>query len=125
MPKVMVVDDDPKNRDMLSKRLVLRGFEVMSAAGAEEALSLVESDPPDVILMDLLMPEVDGYEATRRLKGSPRTSSIPVIALSARAMVGDREKALEAGCDEYEPKPFDMNRLMAKVASFLSKRSEN
>ena len=119
MHKILIVDDDEMNRDMLSRRLTRRGFDVLVSSNGVDALSLAESEQPDVILMDLSMPELDGYEATRRLKQRKTTTSIPVIALSAHAMIGDREKALNAGCDEYDIKPIDLQRLLKKVGTFL------
>jgi CheY-like chemotaxis protein len=120
MPKILVVDDDEMNRDMLSRRLLRKGYEVVLAVNGVEAIEKAASDRPELILMDLSMPVLDGYEATRRLKAEAGTAGIPIIGLSAHAMVGDREKALAAGCDDYDTKPVELPRLLGKVESFLS-----
>jgi CheY-like chemotaxis protein len=119
MPKILVVDDDEMNRDMLSRRLLRKGYEVVLAVNGLEAIERASAERPELILMDLSMPVLDGYEATRRLKGDVETSSIPIIGLSAHAMVGDREKALAAGCDDYDTKPVELPRLLGKVEAFL------
>jgi CheY-like chemotaxis protein len=120
MPKILVVDDDEMNRDMLSRRLLRKGYEVVLAVNGAEAIERAVAERPELILMDLSMPVLDGYEATRRLKASGDTRRIPIIGLSAHAMVGDREKALSAGCDDYDTKPVELPRLLGKVESFLS-----
>jgi CheY-like chemotaxis protein len=120
MPKILVVDDDEMNRDMLSRRLLRKGYEVVLAVNGAEAIERAAAERPELILMDLSMPVLDGYEATRRLKAESRTSRIPIIGLSAHAMVGDREKALSAGCDDYDTKPVELPRLLGKVEAFLS-----
>lgn len=120
MPKILVVDDDEMNRDMLSRRLLRKGYEVVLAVNGVEAIERAVADRPELILMDLSMPVLDGYEATRRLKSEAGTAGIPIIGLSAHAMVGDREKALDAGCDDYDTKPVELPRLLGKVESFLS-----
>jgi len=120
MPKILVVDDDEMNRDMLSRRLLRKGYEVVLAVNGAEAISRAGQERPQLILMDLSMPVLDGYEATRRLKAEAATAEIPIIGLSAHAMVGDREKALAAGCDDYDTKPVELPRLLGKVESFLS-----
>ena len=120
MPKILVVDDDEMNRDMLSRRLLRKGYEVVLAVNGLEAIEKAGHDRPELILMDLSMPVLDGYEATRRLKAEVETASIPIIGLSAHAMVGDREKALAAGCDDYDTKPVELPRLLGKVEAFLS-----
>jgi CheY-like chemotaxis protein len=120
MPKILVVDDDEMNRDMLSRRLLRKGYEVVLAVNGVEAIEKSASDRPELILMDLSMPVLDGYEATRRLKADAGTAGIPIIGLSAHAMVGDREKALAAGCDDYDTKPVELHRLLGKVETFLS-----
>ncbi len=120
MPKILVVDDDEMNRDMLSRRLLRKGYEVVLAVNGVEAIEKSASDRPELILMDLSMPVLDGYEATRRLKAEAGTAGIPIIGLSAHAMVGDREKALAAGCDDYDTKPVELPRLLGRVESFLS-----
>lgn len=120
MPKILVVDDDEMNRDMLSRRLLRKGYEVALAVNGAEAIEKALSEKPELILMDLSMPVLDGYEATRRLKSDAATAPIPIIGLSAHAMVGDREKALSAGCDDYDTKPVELPRLLGKVESFLA-----
>ncbi len=119
MPKILVVDDDEMNRDMLSRRLLRKGYEVVLAVNGAEAIERAAVERPELILMDLSMPVLDGYEATRRLKSATGTSGIPIIGLSAHAMVGDREKALAAGCDDYDTKPVELPRLLGKVEAFL------
>jgi CheY-like chemotaxis protein len=107
------------NRDMLSRRLARRGFDVAVAVDGQEGLDKAGSESPDLILMDMSLPVVDGWEATRRLKAEPATSAIPIIALTAHAMAGDQEKALAAGCDDYDTKPVDLARLLAKIDALL------
>ena len=121
MTKVLLVEDNELNRDMLSRRLERCGFEVVMAADGREALAMAPKERPDVILMDLSLPDIDGWRATTLLKAQPLTQQIPVIALTAHAMQADRQKALEAGCDEYETKPVDMDKLLAKIAALLAK----
>jgi len=108
-------------RDILSQRLQRRGYTVLTAADGAEAVSLARSQSPDIILMDLSLPVIDGWEAARQLKAGEDTRSIPVIALTAHAMAGDRERALEAGCDEYDSKPVDLDRLLGKIEALLAK----
>ncbi len=120
MPKILVVDDDEMNRDMLSRRLLRKGYDVALAVNGVEAIERASVERPALILMDLSMPVLDGYEATRRLKAESGTAEIPIIGLSAHAMVGDREKALAAGCDDYDTKPVELPRLLGKVEAFLS-----
>jgi len=119
MPSILLVEDNELNRDMLSRRLARQGFEVAIAVDGPGALSAARSRPFDVILMDLSLPGIDGLEATRRLKADPETRPIPVIALTAHAMSGDRERALAAGCDDYEIKPIEFPRLLAKIGAHL------
>ena len=119
MPKILVVEDNEMNRDLLVRRLQRKGFEVISAADGAEGVVRASSDAPDVVLMDMSLPVMDGWEATRILKADDRTRSIPVIALTAHAMSEDRDRALEAGCDEYDTKPIDFNRLLSKINLFL------
>lgn len=121
MTRILLVEDDEKNRDMLTKRLRRKGFEVATAADGAEACARVAAEPPDLILMDMLMPVMDGYEATQRLKAQPVTQAIPIIGLTANAMVGDREKVLEAGCEEYEEKPITFDRLLDKIRTLLER----
>jgi two-component system, cell cycle response regulator DivK len=113
--KILLVEDNELNRDMLARRLQRRGFEVVVAVDGVQGIALAEAEAPDAILMDMSLPELDGWEATRRLKGAPTTRSIPVIALTAHAMSGDRDRALAAGCDDYETKPIELARLIAKI----------
>lgn len=120
MTKILVVDDDEMNRDMLSRRLLRKGFEVLIAVNGKEAVDLTRSDGPDIVLMDLSMPVMDGYEATGILKGDEATKAIPIIGLSAHAMVGDREKAIDAGCDDYDTKPVDLKHLLGIIEKFLA-----
>jgi len=121
MPTVLLVEDNELNRDMLSRRLTKRGFDVSIAKDGAEALDAVRANRPDVILMDMSLPVMNGWEATTALKQHPETSAIPVIALTAHAMSGDREKAMEAGCDEFETKPVDLPRLLEKMQALLVK----
>lgn len=123
MAKILLVEDNEMNRDMLSRRLARRGYEVVMAFDGEQGIRLAEQDAPDLILMDMSLPVVDGWEATRRLKANPATGAIPVIALTAHAMADDREKALAAGCDDYDTKPIDINRLLTKIQAFLKTES--
>jgi CheY-like chemotaxis protein len=120
MSKILLVEDNEMNRDMLSRRLQRRGFEVVIAVNGAEGVAMANSEIPDLILMDMSLPVMDGWEATRTIKGNSTTESIPVIALTAHAMSGDREKALEAGCDDYDTKPIDLPRLLTKIDTFLS-----
>jgi CheY-like chemotaxis protein len=122
MPRILLVEDNELNRDMLTRRLVRNGFEVAIATDGEQAIESAAS-LPDLILMDLSLPGIDGWEATRRLKQAPSTRSIPVIALTAHAMAGDREKALEAGCDDFDTKPVDLPRLLSKIDALLRPRT--
>jgi two-component system, cell cycle response regulator DivK len=119
MPKILYVEDNEDNVYMLVRRLERKGFEVLVAPDGEQGVAMARKEHPDLILMDLNMPVLDGWEATRQLKGAPETQAIPVIALSAHAMSGDRERALEAGCDEYDTKPVRMDSLMAKIRTLL------
>jgi two-component system, cell cycle response regulator DivK len=119
MPKILLIEDNEMNRDMLSRRLIRAGYEVVTACDGERGISTARTESPDLILMDMSLPEIDGWEATRRLKSDETTRAIPVIALTAHAMVSDRYKALAAGCDEYDTKPVDLQRLLGKIASTL------
>jgi two-component system, cell cycle response regulator DivK len=122
MPTILLVEDNEMNRDMLSRRLARQGFTVVTAGDGALGISAAHSAPqPDVILMDMSLPVVDGWEATRRLKADPATRRIPIIALTAHAMVSDRFKALEAGCDEYDTKPVEFQRLLTKIDAFVSR----
>ena len=119
MAKILLVEDQEMNRDMLSRRLIKRGYEVCMAVDGAEGVDMARSENPDLILMDMSLPVMDGWEATRTLKGDEATRAIPVIALTAHAMSTDREKATEAGCDAYETKPVDLPRLLATMKSLL------
>jgi two-component system, cell cycle response regulator DivK len=123
MVKILYIEDNEDNLYMLSNRLTRRGYEVVSARNGEQGIAMAASEAPALILMDLSLPIIDGWEATRRLKAEALTRNIPVIALSAHAMAGDREKAIAAGCDEYDTKPVDLPRLLDKIAALLSRRS--
>lgn len=123
MPRVLLVEDNEMNRDMLSRRLRARGFEVEVAIDGVAGFAAATVGRPDLVLMDMGLPEMDGWEATRLLKSDPSTRAIPVLALTAHAMVTDREKALEAGCDEYDTKPVDIDRLLAKIEVLLARRA--
>ena len=120
MTRILLVEDNEMNRDMLSRRLSRRGFEVLIAENGQSGVELTISERPDLILMDMSLPVMDGWEATRRIKADPSTSRIPVIALSAHAMTSDREMALAAGCDDYDSKPVDLSRLVMKIEQLLA-----
>jgi CheY-like chemotaxis protein len=120
MSKILLVEDNKTNRDMLSRRLLKRGYEVLLAFDGESGISMAETDAPDLILMDMSLPILHGWEATRRLKASPATNHIPVIALTAHAMSSDRDEALAAGCDDYDTKPIELARLLEKIDTLLT-----
>jgi CheY-like chemotaxis protein len=119
MPRILLVEDNEMNRDMLSRRLQRRGYEVVLALDGEAGVEMAKTEAPQLILMDMSLPVLDGWEATRRLKADPATRHIPVIALTAHAMSSDRDKALEAGCDDYDTKPVELPRLLDKIAALL------
>jgi CheY-like chemotaxis protein len=119
MAKILLVEDNELNRDMLSRRLARRGYTVVVAEDGERALELAGSEHPDLVLMDMSLPGIDGWETTRRLRADPGIAGIRVIALTAHAMSGDRERALEAGCNDYDTKPVEMDRLLQKIATQL------
>jgi len=121
MPKILLVEDNELNRDMLSRRLERRGYRVTIALDGEQGVAMAGSDAPDLILMDMSLPVLDGWEAARQLKAATATQAIPIIALTAHAMVGDREKAIEAGCDDYDTKPVEFQRLLEKIEAILAK----
>ena len=121
MKRILLVEDNEMNREMLSRRLSRRGFEVSTATNGQASIEMAASQQPDLILMDLSLPVVDGWDATRRLKANPATRRIPVLALTAHAMDGEREKSLAAGCDEFDTKPIDIDRLLLKIWSLLEK----
>ena len=122
MAKILLVEDNEMNRDMLSRRLERRGYEVVIAVDGQQGVELAKSARPDLILMDMSLPVIDGWEATRRLKALADMKATPIIALTAHAMSGDREKALEAGCDDYDTKPIELPRLLAKIDTLLRPR---
>ncbi len=119
MPKILLVEDNELNRDMLSRRLIKRGYDVVTAVDGAEGVVSAKSECPDLILMDMSLPVMHGWDATRELKANPDTKTIPVIALTAHAMEGDREKALEAGCDDFDTKPVELKRLLEKMEKLL------
>ena len=121
MPKLLLVEDNVAIRDMLTRRLVKKGFVVVSAIDGVDACAKARSERPDLILMDMHLPLLDGWEAARQLKTTAETARIPIIALTADAMAGDREKALEAGCDDYETKPVELPNLLLKIDQYLNK----
>jgi CheY-like chemotaxis protein len=121
MGKILLVEDNQMNRDMLSRRLQRKGFEVLLATDGQDGVSMARSDAPDLILMDMSLPTMDGWTAARLLKSETATCTIPIIALTAHAMHGDRDKALEAGCDEYETKPVNLARLLRKIEALTQK----
>jgi CheY-like chemotaxis protein len=120
MKKILLVEDNEMNRDMLSRRLERRGFQVVHAADGEQGIRVALAEKPDLIIMDMNMPVLDGWEATRRIKANAETAAIPVVALTAHAMAGDREKTLAAGCDEYDTKPVEFARLVDKITALLN-----
>ena len=120
MRKILLVEDNEMNRDMLSRRLVRSGYEVIIAEDGARGVAMVTSDRPDLILMDMSLPVIDGWEATRRIKATPELRKIPIIALTAHAMATDRDKALEAGCDDYDTKPIELQRLLGKIETLLA-----
>jgi CheY-like chemotaxis protein len=119
MSKILLVEDNEMNRDMLSRRLERKGFEVVMAVDGQAGIDMASSGNPDIILMDLSLPIIDGWEATRQIKADPATQGIPVIALTAHAMAGDEQKAREAGCDDYDTKPVNLKRLLKKIEDLL------
>jgi two-component system cell cycle response regulator DivK len=120
MAKILLVEDNEMNRDMLSRRLLRKGYEVVMAVDGGQAVAMAQSEKPDLILMDMSLPVIDGWEATRRVKATETSSRIPIIALTAHAMSGDRERALDAGCDDYDTKPIEMPRLLEKIDALLA-----
>ena len=119
MAKILLVEDNEMNRDMLSRRLERRGYEVVIAVDGQQGVDLAQSSAPDLILMDMSLPIIDGWEATRQLKAMDRMKAVPIIALTAHAMSGDREKALDAGCNDYDTKPIELPRLLGKIEALL------
>ena len=125
MPRVLLVEDNEVNRRMLTRRLSKRGYDVSVAEDGAEGVATARSERPDIILMDMSLPVMHGWDATRELKGDAETSGIPIIALTAHAMSGDREKALEAGCDDFDTKPYDLPRLLGKMEALLGRGAQS
>ncbi len=125
MPRILLVEDNEMNRDMLSRRLARKGFEVVLALDGAQGVEMAKSHAPDLILMDMSLPVLDGWGATRQIKADDATRGIPVIALTAHAMAGDEVKAQEAGCDEYDTKPVELDRLLGKIQALLAKRASS
>jgi CheY-like chemotaxis protein len=125
MPKVLLVEDNEMNRDMLSRRLTRLGFDVVMAVDGRQGVEMAKAENPDLILMDMSLPVLDGWEATRQIKADPGTQTIPLIALTAHAMAEDRKKALEAGCDDYDTKPIELTRLLEKMSRLLKAGRSN
>ena len=123
MAKILLIEDNERNRDMLSRRLQRKGYEVIMAVDGKQGLKTAQTELPDLILMDMSLPVMDGWEATKRIKTMTETASLPVIALTAHAMEGDREKSLAAGCDEYDTKPIDFKRLITKIETLLGRQT--
>src|SRR5438034_5796204 len=123
MAKVLLVEDNEESREALSRHLTRKGFEILPAADGRQGVEAARAEAPDLILMDMSLPVLDGWEATRQLKAAPQTCGIPVIALTAHAMAGDREKALDAGCDDYDTKPVEFSRLLAKMEAVLREKA--
>ena len=123
MPKILLVEDNEMNRDMLSRRLEKKGYQVVIALDGQEGVAMAQAEAPALILMDMSLPVLDGWEATRQLKAMAETRSIPVIGLTAHAMSGDREKAIEAGCDDFDTKPIELARLLEKIEALLARKS--
>jgi CheY-like chemotaxis protein len=123
MVKILLVEDNEMNRDMLSRRLAKRGYEVVVAVDGEQGVAVARAEAPQLVLMDMSLPVLDGWEATRQLKAAPETRDVPIIALTAHAMSGDREKAMEAGADDFDTKPVELTRLLEKIEALLAKRA--
>ena len=121
LPRILIVEDEEMNRDSLSRLLRRRGYEVLLAVDGEQGLALARSEAPDLILMDMSLPVLDGWEATRRLKAAPETRTIPIVALTAHAMATHRDQALAAGCDDYDTKPIELTRLLPKIQALLAR----
>ncbi|MDX1674618.1 MAG: response regulator [Longimicrobiales bacterium] len=119
MPKILLVEDDEMNRDMLSRRLMKRDYDVVIATDGEQGVSMARSEDPDIVLMDMSLPVMDGWTATRTLKADPATEAIPIIALTAHAMSGDEDKARAAGCDDFDTKPVELDRLLGKIRALI------
>jgi two-component system cell cycle response regulator DivK len=121
MTRILLVEDNEMNRDMLSRRLIRRGYDIVLAVDGQEGIATARAEHPDLILMDMSLPVIDGWEATRQLKAEPGTCAIPIIGLTAHSMAGDREKVLEAGCDDYDTKPVELPRLLQKIEALLGR----
>jgi two-component system, cell cycle response regulator DivK len=121
MPKILLVEDNEMNRDMLSRRLQRKGYEVLIATDGEQGVAMARAEQPDLILMDMSLPVLDGWEATRTIRATPGIQFVPVIALTAHAMAGDQEKCVAAGCDDYDTKPVDLPRLLTKIETLLQR----
>ena len=124
MPRLLVVEDNEMNRDMLSRRLMRRGYEVVLAADGAQGVEMARTSAPDLVLMDMSLPVLDGWEATRRIKADPATRTLPIIALTAHAMAGDEARARSAGCDDFDTKPIDLERLLGKIERWLARPAE-
>ena len=125
MARILLVEDNEMNRDMLSRRLLRKGHEIAMAVDGAQGVEMAKAQMPDIILMDMSLPVIDGWEATRQLKADDATRSIPVIALTAHAMAGDQEKAFDAGCDDYDTKPVELPRLLGKIDALLARRASS
>ena len=123
MPRVLLVEDNEMNRDMLSRRLIKQGYEVVMAVDGAQGVAMAQAGSHDIILMDMSLPEIDGWEATRRIRATKGLETIPIIALTAHAMAGDRDKAMEAGCSDYDTKPVEITRLLGKMTALLGPRT--
>ena len=123
MARILLVEDNEMNRDMLSRRLIRKGHEIAMAVDGAQGVEMAKAQSPDIILMDMSLPVIDGWEATRRLKADDATRAIPIIALTAHAMAGDQERALDAGCDDYDTKPVELPRLLGKIEALLARKS--
>ena len=121
MPKILIVEDNEMNLDMLSRRLIRRGYEIITARDGNQGIAAAKSQQPDLVLMDMSLPVIDGWEATRGLKAAPLTQTIPIIGLSAHAMPGDYERAMAVGCDDYDTKPVELPRLLRKIEALLDR----
>lgn len=124
MPRVLIIEDNEDNRDALSRRLMRRGYDVIAATNGQDGVQMAENERPDIVLMDMNMPILDGWEATRLLRSNEATTKLPIIGLTAHAMAGDREKAIDAGCADYHTKPIDYSRLLDQIETLLSSKDE-
>jgi two-component system, cell cycle response regulator DivK len=122
MPKILLIEDNEQNRDALARRLQRRGYDVIMAVDGQQGIAMAQSELPDLILMDLNLPDVDGWEATQIIKKTPKTQAIPIMAMTAHAIAGDQERALQAGCDDYHAKPVEFTRLLEQIEALLKKR---